>query len=454
MKQIEKVAIVRFLTDLIKSDTVIDTREIELFEKICDNYNIDGESALIEAQKITLAEAVEALRDLAVTERQLLILNLEKLALADGKCQQSEALLMLALRYVLESNGSDVIDCSRDVLDNIAPFTVFYVESEYDVETNESIRLNYRTIENEFRLAGFEFVYIPHKSQEFLQIDEEKLKSIIKHIAPSIAADEINSVYERICHLSTTDFCRSLLYNKLGLNCLYDTEPSFLVKLYDSRVAFKPVHDYFKFMITGDVLDDVRYFVDNYKKIVIDDKIVVRQSEQSCGHFDYRGFNKSIFDLIAFPGKMFESRILVDVSRHRILFEDINAELNLSAYERAIYVFLLYANVHDKVVRRNETSKVRLTKLNKAFNKIYNMVGKWENEEEKTYLTPNLSISLSRIKKQINKLDLLANKKLYIPTTEDDILSLKVDPMKIYVLDNLSGKKELMKDSEMWSRII
>ena len=44
MKQIEKVAIVRFLTDLIKSDTVIDTREIELFEKICDNYNIDGEN--------------------------------------------------------------------------------------------------------------------------------------------------------------------------------------------------------------------------------------------------------------------------------------------------------------------------------------------------------------------------------------------------------------------------
>lgn len=454
MKQIEKVAIVRFLTDLIKSDTVIDIREIELFEKICANYNIESESALIEAQNMTLSEATTVLCELTKAERQTLIFNLEKLAFADGKCQQSEALLMLGLRYVLESSGTDVIDSCTDVIDNITPFTVFYVESEYDKETNESILKDYRTIENEFRLAGFEFVYIPHKSQEFRNLEKSKLMSIVRHLAPSIGANEINTVFEKICNLTTADFCRSLLHNKLGLTSLYDTEPSFFVKLGESRVAFKPVSNYLKFMISEDVLGDVRNFVDSYKSIVRDDKIVVKQFDYSCGHFDYRGFNKSFFDLIAFPGKKFESRIVIDVARHRILFEDICVELHLSAYERALYVFLLYVNVMGKVVRRNEESTTRVARLNKVFNKIYNMVGKWDNEVEKSYLSSNLSISLSRIKNVISKLELLDNKKLYIPSTEDDVLLVKVDPNKIYVLDSTTGKKELMKNSETWLRII
>lgn len=448
MKQVEKTAIVRILTDVIKSDTVIDTREIELFNKICGNYNIDEAVTLVEAQKMNLANAVTALQELSETERHSLIRNLEKLAFADGKCEKSEALLMLALRYVLEQeNGGDGIDCCCDVADNIAPFTVFYVESEYDEETNEAIKSQYRAIENEFRLAGFEFVYIPHKSMMFSQMEKEKLQGIIGHIAPAIAVDDANAVYDRICNLTTVDFCRSLLYNKLGLNSIYDTEPSFLVKIGESRVSFAPVHNYFKLMITGDVMDVVRYFVDCYKQIVREDGIVVKQSDHSGGRFEYRGFNKSIFDLLAFPGKAFESRILVDTAKHRILFEDINAELDLSAYERALYVFLLYANVMGKVVRRNDGSQSRVARLNAVFNKIYNMVGKWENETEKSYLTANLATSLSRIKKQISKLDLLDNKKLYIPGTEDDVLSVKVDPQKVFVLDTLSGKRVLMKDA-------
>lgn len=446
MKQNEKTAIVRFLTELIKSDTVIDTREIELFKKICDNYNIDGTSALVDARDITLADAVKSLGELTSAERQTLASNLESLSLIDGKCERSEALLMLALRYVLESGGGDVIDCSTDELDNIAPFTVFYVESDYDEETNDAIKANYRTIENEFRLAGFEFVYIPHRSQNFAQVEKDKLIAIIAHIAPSLAEGDIQSVYDRICGLTTTDFCRSLLYNKLGLNSLYDTDPSFLVKVSDSRVAFKPVHNYLKFMITGDVLDDVRYFVDCFKQIAREETILVQQTEHGSGRFEYRGFNKSIFDLLAFPGKTFESRILIDPARHRIFFEDINAELELSAYERALYVFLLYADVKGKVVRRNESSQARMKALNVVFNKIYNMVGKWENDAEKSYITANLSASLSRIKKQINKMELLDNKKLYIPETVEDVLSVKVDPQKVYVLDSVSGKKVLMKE--------
>ena len=453
MKQREKIAIVRILTDLVKSDTVIDMREIELFGEICNSYNIDGSAVLAEAQNITLADAVNELKGLSAAKRQILVSHLERLALADGKCESSEALLVLALRYVLESGGGDIIDCSTGELDNIEPFTVFYVESDYDEGTNDVIKANYRTIDNELRLAGFDFVYIPCKSRYFSQVEQGQLMSIIRHLAPAVSDSSIKAVYDKMCNLTTVDFCRSLLYNKMGLKSLYDTEPSFLVKIADSRVAFKPVHNYFKFIITGNVLDDIRYFIDCYRHIVKDGGITVLQETHNGSRFEYRGFNKSIFDLLAFPGKKFDSRILIDVSRHRILFEDINAELDLSAYERALYVFLLYADVMGKVVRRNDTSMTRVKRLNIVFNKIYNMVGKWENDEEKTYITPGLPASLSRIKKKLSELELLDNKKLYIPETVDDVLSVKVDSAKVYVLDRVSGKKELMRDSEIWKTL-
>lgn len=453
MTQKEKVAIVRLLTDLIKADTVIDIREIELFEEICKEFNIDVEIATVEAQNVSLADAVKDLDELTKSEREVLVKKMESLTIADGKCEPEEALLLLALRGVIQGNGEGYLDSCPAVTNNIAPFTVFYVESDYDKETNEAIITNYRTIENEFRLAGFEFVYIPRRAQAFKEIQKNQLLSIIRHIAPSAGVDNVKMIYDKICTLTTADFCRSLLYNKLGLSSLYDTEPSLLVKIGSSRVSLKLVHNYFKFMISGNVLDDVRYFVDSYKSIAKDEKIIVRQVEPHCSHFEYSGFNKSIFDLLAFPGKAFESRILIDTARHRIFFEDINAELELTAYERSLYTFLLYASVMGKVVRRNETSEARKSRLDAAFNKIYNMVGKWENDEVKTYKSPNIASSLSRIRKRINSLELLENKKLYLPESADDVLSLKVDPEKVYVLDSLTGKKMLMRDSDVWCKL-
>ena len=101
MKQKEKSAIVRLLSDLIKADTVIDTREIDLFEKICSRYNIDVPETLVEAQKLTLSEALSALEALSASERRTLVEDLENIAIADGKCEPEEALLLLALRQIL-----------------------------------------------------------------------------------------------------------------------------------------------------------------------------------------------------------------------------------------------------------------------------------------------------------------------------------------------------------------
>lgn len=463
MKQEEKIALVRIMTELVKSDTVICRSEMTVFDEICESFKIDKQEALVKAHSVTLAEAVNRLKSVqydSVSERKVettkLIGLLERLSLADGACERSEALLITALRIALNCDCEGVIDCSCDVLDNIAPFTVFYVESEYDADVNRAIVENYRIIEREFRLAGFEFVYIPKRAEMFGSMNSADLKNIIGFLAPTIAQsnkDVIDDVYERICNLDTVTFTHSLLRNKLGLDCLFDSEPSFLVKLGDSRVSFKPVHNYLKFMTKGDVVGDVRRFVDSYFSIVKDRKIDVCGAIENGECFEYSGFNKSIFDLLAFPSKSCASRVFVDEYNLKIVFEDVKETLDVYAYERALYVFLLYAMVEGITIKITERDKAKKERNNRIFNKVYQKMNDRNNYGGETWDAVGLKSSLSRIKKRIKAIELLENKDDYIPVLDDNgVLSLRVNPDKVYVRDS-SGKQVLMKDSASWIKI-
>lgn len=463
MKQDEKVALVRIMTELVKSDTVICRSEMAVFDEICESYKIDKEEALAKAHSITLAEAVKRLKSVqndsdedGKTEMSQIMGILERLSLADGACESSEALLITALRIVLSNDGEGEVDCSCDVLDNIAPFTVFYVESEYDTEINNEIIENYRLIEREFKLAGFEFVYIPKRAESFKAMNKDALKEIIGFLAPTIAQsskDVVDNVYEEICNLDTVNFAHSLLRNKLGLECLYDTEPSFLVKLGDSRVSFKPVHNYLKFMTKGDVVADVRRFVDSYLSVVKPNKVEVSGVSSCENCFEYSGFNKSIFDLLAFPSKSCASRVFVDEYNLRIVLEDVKETLDVYAYERALYTFLLYAGVEGITIRVTERDKAKKERNNRIFNKIYQKMNDKGDYNGDSWDAVGLKSSISRIKKRIKAISLLENKDDYIPVLDDNgVLSLRVSADKVLVRDS-SGKQVLMKDSAAWNKI-
>ena len=460
MKQEEKAAIARLMTELVKSDTKICASELKLFSDICTEYGINRAVALADAQKITLADAVNVLvnsDDMTDEDLQTLILRLRKLSLADGDCEPSEALLLTAITNSLDRNGDGVIDCSCDVPDNINPFTVFYVENDYDDDLNAEIKAHYREIVNEFNLAGFEFVYIPKRAENFQSTNPKILKEIIEHLAPMMVVNDNKrkeQVYEGICNLDTGNFCRTLLCIKLGLESLYDTEPSFLVKLGDSRVMFKPVHNYYKFMIKGNVLDEVRRFVDDYKKKTKSISIRVAGNGDSCEFFDYIGFNKAIFDLLAFPGKSCESNIFVDVISCNVKFDNIGGVLDVYAYERALYVFLLYANVMGITIRINEQSPDKIKRNNALFGLIYAKMGGESVARERFRLDDKKS-SLSRIKKALKQFDLLEKKEdLYYPIEEDGVLAVKVNKDKVYVWDVSLGKKVLMKDCVEWQKLL
>ena len=60
MNKIDRIAVSRIVSDLIKADSVIDSREMQLFEFVKDAYRLTKE-CLNDARFITFAEAVNTL---------------------------------------------------------------------------------------------------------------------------------------------------------------------------------------------------------------------------------------------------------------------------------------------------------------------------------------------------------------------------------------------------------
>ena len=60
MNKLERISISRIVSDLIKADSVIDSREMDLFELIKDAYRLNRE-CLSDARYITFSDAVNTL---------------------------------------------------------------------------------------------------------------------------------------------------------------------------------------------------------------------------------------------------------------------------------------------------------------------------------------------------------------------------------------------------------
>ena len=99
-----KVAIARIFADLIKADRIVDTGEMECWRNICQKYAIDRD-ARIEAREVSFADALNVICNSGVQGlKEDLLGDCRAMTVSDGFCAHSEALLMIALTTLLDSN--------------------------------------------------------------------------------------------------------------------------------------------------------------------------------------------------------------------------------------------------------------------------------------------------------------------------------------------------------------
>jgi hypothetical protein len=463
MKQAERISLLRIFTDLILADSIIDSREMGLFAELKQRYAFTKEDEM-QSAKCTLSDAVECLRQSESDIRKQLLTVFMDVALSDAYCAKQEALLIIALDYCLgntHNRDSSVISIRvQDI--NLENSQVLYVESEYDEEINRSIIRNYRNIYQEFKMAMFDFVYIPVIASHYNETPVVLLRQIISFVSPQYGSDYVAIMAEKLSNVTTVEFCKDQLCNKLGMRALYDTSPALLVKIGDSYIDNATYANYLKIDITKDAAEMVKEFVDRFMSMQCMDSFVVSNKRDMAGRFLYMGFYKQLFDIFMLQREV-KSSILIDTMKEQIGLPELDVVLNqLHRKEKAYYLLFLIEMKNGGInfsqpqtSRQMERYNKRMELLQRKYNIVYKAFG---GEEYKVPDISNEKIRLpmnARIKRAFMELKCqLHNAEDYTIQRNDlGVYTLHVDLKKVFFFDYQRQRKIPLIDTEIFCRV-
>lgn len=410
MKQVERASIMRIVSDLIKADGIIDTREIAFLEVLRDKYSIKKEDEIL-ADSYTLEVAINTLKESSESLKHDLIGDFNQIAMSDDFCAKEEALLLLALRTCLTINMGDNV-CVVSVENSDLLFEqaqILYVESEYDKSVNNLIEENYREISAEVRLAGFDFVYLPKVSEDYQSIAVSDILQIATFLYPKVSLERMNLIVQQLLHLSTADFCKYQMAVKFNIKELDSVYPSLLIRIGNSYVNDVSVSNFLLVEMGENPLDKVRALTDLFAELYHNVKLNYVKEEK--GRFVFTGFYKQIFDAFVLR-KGVKSIVVADSFREEIRFPDVDVTLSgIHRREKALYALFLMESASGginfnkpKSVKQLERYKKRMVALQTKYRLTYKRFG-GEEEKAPDITNPKTRLPMmALLKKQIMQL--------------------------------------------------
>lgn len=456
-----KIAIARIFADLIKADRIIDTGEMECWERVCDKYAIDKEIKM-QAQFVSFSDALKSICDSGVKGlKEELLADCRNMTVSDGFCAHSEALIMIALVLMLDSEQPFSVETYSipKASFNIDIATSLYIESDYDKVTNEAIRTCYRSLFKEFQLAGFHFVYPPKIIEHYRETDPNLFHKILSFLAPSMSEAGIENAYKSLMKMTTEVFCKDLLCNKCGIPDLRNTYPSLLIKIGNSFVGEDAYANYLKIEVGEDILWTVQVFLDRFCEMLSSDVYIVNTSEERDSQFHFHGFYKQLLDIFLIR-KNIRSHIVIDPYKEEIFFPDVDAKARgLHRRERALYTLLLCCGKDGINFNQPKSAdglakyKKRIEKIQARYRTIYSMFGGAADT------TPDLNIPeirrpiFSCLKRSLKNIPSLYNPEDYnITKNQEGVFSVNVDDNMVFVNELDSDEPIPLKASRLFKR--
>lgn len=418
----DKIAFARIITDLIEADFVVEADEMQFFENIISKEGFSiSDAMLVEAKKMDFAKALSILKALDENSRRMVVDTLKQLSMSDGVCVPLEAILIFAVEQVL-MNDATVHSIPHSGI-NIDNLKVIYIENE-ETLIGKQIETKLSSIVSELKLVGFDFVYIPRLIKDFGRMEHDYLKKVVKYMIPSISEERVTAICENLRGLTTSRFCRDLLYKKLGMN-LIDCKPSLLIKINDSDIVDRyeseaiertRYSNFLQLELKGDVIDEIHSIIETYHSMI--SCSITIESKPRTPKFIYTGFHRSLFDLIAFGRELKEYRLVFDISEHKanVYFESIDSDkeqvcLKFNPQEAALYYMIVQKSLSENGLDWREHIPEKEKKLILAeYNKIYSRIGKANSVTEYKDRT-----QVHHIKNRIRTLRNVANIEMFIP---------------------------------------
>jgi len=459
MKSIERIAIVRILTDLIKADSIIDSGEMEMYVQLKKKYNITQDDE-IHASHMTLGESMDIMHLSELSQKETILRDCAHMTVSDGFCAHSEALLMLALKYVLsDKEGNQVISILKPTF-NIAASSIIYIESEYNNAENADIMVNYRAIYKEVQIAGFNFIYIPTIVQHYHEADTSLINRIIAFLAPTMSQNSIERVISNLNDMTTASFCKDMLCNKLGISVLRNTSPALLIKIGQSYVNNRIYSNYLKMEVDEEILLTIQSLVDEFVGMVSADWVAVNTAQEQSHQFLYHGFYKQLLDIFL-NRKNVRSNLYVHPFKEEILFLDIDTKLDkLHRREKSLYMlFLVYSTEGGinfnlpKSAKQLASYNRKLERLQKQYQTIYGAFGggiapDLSRPEIRRPIIACLRRSLFSLKDRLyNADDYMVNK------NEFGFLNVNIEKELIYLYDIELDDYVVMIESKLYQKL-
>ncbi len=427
----QRVAMGRIISDMIKADNIIEESEIRDMKRLMSEYSITHQE-MSDARKIRFSDAVNSLKELPMRERAKFLDHIYKIALSDNICVPREALLLIALHYSLievdkkSDSGTPLtkpylISCPTGEASFNDQYMV-YLESSYDEKCNEELKQHFRLLVTITRLCGFNFIYIPKMVEEFRGMNEQYVKDVISYMAPNLEDAFIQQVYDRLCDMTTVDFFRNVLYERLQVKALHNTPPSLLINIGTSVVPYcsagGSIQYYTEFLcipISSNILTLVDDILGFYQS-----KVSIRQSitiNDSKGQFKYFGFYKALFDFLVAPPPVAPDLVFLGqdmkTGRYRVAFkfDDGNEKkICLTPKQYDIYFQIAY-----------RTYRTRLKGLSISY-------------------CNNIKPSIAKIKSIISgEIPDLTYSDQYKPERDGNVFVLRLDKSKVFVREHTSN---------------
>lgn len=449
MKKIEVISITRIISDLIKADSIIDVGEMDMYALLKEKYGIqksDERAAL----QMPLSEAMAVMSKAGVRLRKGFYADCCEMTVSDGFCDPTEARLMLALDYCLNEDGNVYSVYSPDL--KIEPNQVVYVEGRYDKGINYEVVTSYRSLVNEYRTIGGNFIYIPSVAKHYSQYNESTFASVAAFLAPNLSVSELEKLIGHLSNMTTVQFCKEQLCGRLGMAGLLEENPSLLIKISSNYVGNRLMGNFLRVNAGDSIVNTTNALVDRFKGMLSSDKMLVSNVDESKGRFLYHGFYKQLFDMYAIKSGV-DCTIEINPYKGEIYFPELDRRLEgLRKKEKAFYLWLALMSRLGGVsfnqpssTKQLQSYKKRMSEAYSLYEKVYELFGGEKGKAPNITLQQIRGPIVANIRAKIREIGgELRNIDDYTITKDSDgLFKIRLDSRKIK-LQTSNGIKGIM----------